>query len=89
MKYYTDGVVDRVEKSPPMRGAWIEIGTASQAPVPDSSPPKRGAGIEITSVRRPSSMIPSPPMRGAWIEICNLPSPLPNHAVAPHAGGVD
>ena len=35
-------------KSPPARGAWIEIGTNRRSGWPRRSPPARGAWIKIT-----------------------------------------
>ena len=60
-----------LERSPPARGAWIEMlmdgweyGSVLE------SPPARGAWIEICGTP-PISYRPtlSPPARGAWIEI--------------------
>ena len=76
--------------SPPSRGAWIEIGTATEAPDDWQSPPSRGAWIEITvDPETGESIWTSPPSRGAWIEICGTVDLHRPVGVAPLAGGVD
>ena len=80
---------EAAEKSPPSRGAWIEILILSTIKFSEKSPPSRGAWIEIYDMPLLNGSLVSPPSRGAWIEI-----PLPCHwhrrsPVAPLAGGVD
>ncbi len=58
-------------KSPPSRGAWIEIFNGGSIIIArNESPPSRGAWIEIilaSSIHSRAAV--SPPSRGAWIEI--------------------
>ena len=78
-------------RSPPSRGAWIEIAWVEFLEVmKDSSPPSRGAWIEIVyfPVEMPRDH-KSPPSRGAWIEILKASRPPAAFNVAPLAGGVD
>ena len=58
-------------KSPPSRGAWIEIAVYPACLINyDKSPPSRGAWIEMQVVTVDLSELPgSPPSRGAWIEM--------------------
>ena len=76
-------------KSPPARGAWIEIPNfvIFYGRVP--SPPARGAWIEIPRQRPAYTRPASPPARGAWIEIVDEKHTAQGHFVAPREGGVD
>ena len=90
MKCKKTKFVDKAVKSPPSRGAWIEI---IRAPVTTCtyrpSPPSRGAWIEMDVRYHPPITHLSPPSRGAWIEIPRAAWPWWRGAVAPLAGGVD
>ena len=75
-------------RSPPARGAWIEIFlTAPPKNQTARSPPARGAWIEILAsciIRRNCG---SPPARGAWIEIgYQAYDLLKAHCRPPHGG---
>ena len=84
------GLTLRRTRSPPSRGAWIEILIVVQIPGPGpSSPPSRGAWIEMRGPETRTSTAASPPSRGAWIEIEAVDVNLLNSKVAPLAGGVD
>ena len=65
MKCKKTKFVDKAVKSPPSRGAWIEI---IRAPVTTCtyrpSPPSRGAWIEISPSTRVTVRVSSPPSRG-------------------------
>ena len=77
-------------KSPPSRGAWIEIDVQFVPPfISSASPPSRGAWIEIRSNQQAALMQQSPPSRGAWIEILSAIAAEVVPVVAPLAGGVD
>ena len=58
-------------RSPPLAGAWIEIGSRWRScTTPWPSPPLAGAWIEIAwRSRHPTPSRWSPPLAGAWIEI--------------------
>ena len=84
--------MDKMTKSPPSRGAWIEIYKWQvTGQHPRKSPPSRGAWIEILFRNLPkSSRKKSPPSRGAWIEIeSDFDDDDALFDVAPLAGGVD
>ena len=77
-------------KSPPSRGAWIEIRTWAALWPAHWSPPSRGAWIEIPGRSAHTFFVTgSPPSRGAWIEISSLTRVFLALKVAPLAGGVD
>ena len=79
------------KKSPPSRGAWIEIYNIGNINGSRStSPPSRGAWIEICRGDPWRRRHWSPPSRGAWIEmLSDAINALTAAAVAPLAGGVD
>ena len=81
---------NRTKKSPPSRGAWIEMIIAHHpARYAPPSPPSRGAWIEMAICDSTGNSQLSPPSRGAWIEI-DLQRPRRyRQVVAPLAGGVD
>ena len=57
--------------SPPLAGAWIEIGSATACcSPPRRSPPSRGRGLKFQGPHGRGRGALSPPSRGAWIEIC-------------------
>ena len=89
MKFFCDDYGRGGLRSPPSRGAWIEISFVCGLVVGGASPPSRGAWIEISlhNIELIESL--SPPSRGAWIEM--LWEKRENHptGVAPLAGGVD
>ena len=61
---------NRTKKSPPSRGAWIEMIIAHHpARYAPPSPPSRGAWIEMAICDSTGNSQLSPPSRGAWIEI--------------------
>ena len=68
---------DAWNKSPPARGAWIEIIVALPYRLNVLSPPARGAWIEILNVGGVEVYPWSPPARGAWIEIMLTPACSP------------
>ena len=70
MKYYGIVLLPNRSKSPPARGAWIEIPTALflQALLV-SRPPHGGRGLKYTGYTPVKIDDKSPPARGAWIEI--------------------
>ena len=76
-------------KSPPSRGAWIEIVFQLAKASTEQSPPSRGAWIEIRCHRDGPLDHQSPPSRGAWIEILRVLTTSSERRVAPLAGGVD
>ena len=77
-------------RSPPSRGAWIEIREKTATALYRLSPPSRGAWIEIRHRRRYGGAVGSPPSRGAWIEISTILIKVADSCgVAPLAGGVD
>ena len=51
-------------KSPPSRGAWIEIHCVLRCSFLEESPPSRGAWIEITRVHKLTLIAVSRPPRG-------------------------
>ena len=75
--------------SPPVRGAWIETLTGSQARIQHWSPPVRGAWIETAKKAVLDYCLASPPVRGAWIETSFAPYATGRHMVASREGGVD
>ena len=76
-------------KSPPSRGAWIEMTRLVSRAAINTSPPSRGAWIEIFAAFAAYGGVVSPPSRGAWIEIGYQYEDLMLTVVAPLAGGVD
>ena len=91
MKCKKTKFVDKAVKSPPSRGAWIEI---IRAPVTTCtyrpSPPPRGGGVGICGRKKtPKTQTCPPPSRGAWIEIRIWYIRRFLSTVAPLAGGVD
>ena len=70
MKYNTTMLMEIYKKSPPSRGAWIEIAknTAAYA-VQYSRPPRGGRGLKCLQLLPAVLVTESPPSRGAWIEI--------------------
>ena len=64
-------LVFAADRSPPARGAWIEMPTPyTGVSMAERSPPARGAWIEMPTPYTGVSMAErSPPARGAWIEI--------------------
>ena len=57
-------------KSPPVRGAWVEMTFhVAGCKLEMSSPPVRGAWVEITTRGIQAFVDRSPPVRGAWVEI--------------------
>ena len=60
---------ERIRKSRPARGAWIEIAADTSAAGSDTSRPARGAWIEIRCHPPARCSRRSRPARGAWIEI--------------------
>ena len=70
MKYPLRLLTVLTTKSPPSRGAWIEIhiSTANGRNI-RQSPPSRGAWIEMKIPLDRVKTNLSPPSRGAWIEI--------------------
>ena len=70
LKFEAVGVLDGVEASLPVRGAWIEIPERPDAGRSrEPSLPVRGAWIEINRVGLRLLEAQSLPVRGAWIEI--------------------
>ena len=63
------GMVIKNKRSPPSRGAWIEIRMLPNSPGLSTSPPSRGAWIEISGYQYDDLSVKSPPSRGAWIEM--------------------
>ena len=78
-------------KSPPARGAWIEISRYSPKDnCARSRPPHGGRGLKYLNHRAVLDVAPrSPPARGAWIEIAALRWSFMPENVAPRTGGVD
>ena len=92
MKFRLRFLQMRSEKSPPSRGAWIEIPRGGGCALIRQSPPSRGAWIEIAGsfLSCFTSLLLSPPSRGAWIEIRKAMMACGKiGGVAPLAGGVD
>ena len=90
MKCKTSPCTACTGKSPPSRGAWIEMQTYAPCGCEARSPPSRGAWIEIRPLRRRIvHPLSSPPSRGAWIEITPAVCTIGVTSVAPLAGGVD
>ena len=88
----TGGVqLDKISKSLPVRGAWIEICAKCRTSASAArSLPVRGAWIEIYVFAVSSKNAASLPVRGAWIEIALSVSARCAHVyVAPRAGSVD
>ena len=56
-------------KSPPSRGAWIEISLGEHLLIRYEVAPLAGAWIEIPDLRPGPMPSMSPPSRGAWIEM--------------------
>ena len=77
-------------RSPPTRGAWIEIGRQSKNLTGIESPPTRGAWIEIRwSAFLAKSMQSRPPHGGRGLK-CDMHTGKGRmDLVAPHTGGVD
>ena len=51
-------------RSPPSRGAWIEIRLKLRDELNEVSPPSRGAWIEMTTIRRTGQKITVAPLAG-------------------------
>ena len=69
MKYAAPSLGRGSRRSPPARGAWIEIVFVFFNVFKVWSPPARGAWIEIAYAEVICGSGQSPPARGAWIEI--------------------
>ena len=69
LKYPYFNVDPGTMRSPPSRGAWIEMAAPRCRWGRGKSPPSRGAWIEMHKVNIRDSTVLSPPSRGAWIEI--------------------
>ena len=66
------------QKSPPSRGAWIEIAISSHVAVPPSRrPPRGGRGLKCENAGRSGGYQLSPPSRGAGIEIAATTPNIP------------
>ena len=78
-----------VSRSPPSRGAWIEMRILYSTAACRKSPPSRGAWIEMSVITRIPLGKTSPPSRGAWIEMTPAKTLSGRSRVAPLAGGVD
>ena len=89
MKYQQLVAGNMPRRSPPSRGAWIEMPQSFPVALQIASPPSRGAWIEISTLLTMFEDARSPPSRGAWIEISSLVSVTACCVVAPLAGGVD
>ena len=87
MKSQTTRPLNRYTRSPPARGAWIEIFPLLSLHLPMSSPPARGAWIEIPAYMVTSPFFQSPPARGAWIEIQHPYHALTTSCTSPPARG--
>ena len=78
------------QRSPPVRGALIEIVMLMDSENTVLSPPVRGALIEMVMIDlNPAISAPSPPVRGALIEIVPQGWRVLRGLVAPREGGVD
>ncbi len=89
MKYHAVSEAARSYLSPPLAGAWIEIGPHPGGSPLGGSPPLAGAWIEICLAECWWAIRPSPPLAGAWIEIGMPPMTPGPGLVAPPRGGVD
>ena len=77
------------ERSPLVRGAWIETLLRGLSQPPRVSPPVRGAWIETKEEDELPPGLRSPPVRGAWIETVCKGLFAAILRVSPRAGGVD
>ena len=82
--------IQKREKSPSSRRAWIEISRPTTSDAGNWSPSSRRAWIEISSPTTTSEQRqPSPSSRRAWIEIDSMPCRNLMKPVALLAEGVD
>ena len=89
MKFLWEHSDTIVNRSHPVRGAWIEIRNFYKCVYRWASHPVRGAWIEILWEHSDTVVNWSHPVRGAWIEIKSTTTSIPDYIVAPREGCVD
>ena len=90
MKSHIAASVPPGPRSPPSRGAWIEIITLLKNGVVMTSPPSRGAWIEMPRlVSKAAIKSRRPPRGGRGLKCAAGKGSKSGKGVAPLAGGVD